>query len=57
MNKEKLMKHRQTHFLIKVALHAATLVAAICAVTELERLNRRMKKFEKAHGEKHRKLL
>lgn len=57
MNRYKVMRNRTAHFLIKLAFQAATLATAICAVHELDRIHHHLKKIEKAHEEKHRKLL
>lgn len=57
MNRDKIMKHRGAHFLIKVALQAATLVAAVCAVHELDRIHHRLKKIERCQEEKRRHKL
>ncbi len=48
MNREKIMKRHQTHFIIKVALHVATLATLICAVHELDRIHHRLKKLRNA---------
>lgn len=57
MYRDKVMKHRTAHFLIKLAFQAATLATAICAVHELDKIHHRLKKIEKEHEERHRKLL
>lgn len=40
-------RHHRVHFIVKVALQAATLIAAGLAVHELDRINHRLKKIEK----------
>ncbi len=57
MNREKIMKRHQTHFIIKVALHVATLATVICAVHELDRIHHRLKKIEKCEEKRGLKLL
>lgn len=57
MNREKIMKRHQTHFIIKVALHVATLATIICAVHELDRIHHRLKKIEKREEKRGLKLL
>lgn len=47
-------RHHRVHFIVKVALQAATLIAAGLAVHELDRINHRLKKIEKRE---HRHLL
>lgn len=51
------MKRHQTHFIIKVALHVATLATLICAVHELDRIHHRLKKIEKREEKRGVKLL
>ena len=51
------MKRHQTHFIIKVALHVATLATVICAVHELDRIHHRLKKIEKCEEKRGLKLL
>lgn len=47
-------RHHRVQFIVKVALRAATLIAAGLAVHELDRINHRLKKIEKRE---HRHLL
>lgn len=39
-------KHRLVHFIVKTALQAGTLVAAIAAVHQLERIHHTLRKIE-----------
>ncbi len=47
MELARIHKEHRIHFIVKVALHAATLAAAIMAVHELDRIHHRLKKIEK----------
>jgi len=43
----KCRRHHHVHFIVKVALQTATLVTAILAVHELDRIHHRLKKIER----------
>lgn len=47
MNDTEKSRRHCVHFIVKVALQAATLATAIMAVHELDRIHHRLKKIEK----------